>query len=71
MAKRKRTKKKHAIIYKIIHKSCISKDRQYNGQKKRDKKHAIIYKIIHKKLYIEGQTIQWPKEKGQKTCNNL
>ena len=26
---------------------------------------------MHKKLYIEGQTIQWPNEKGQKTCNNL
>ena len=30
-----------------------SKDRQYNGQKETDKR-------------IEGQTIQWPKENGQK-----
>ena len=32
-----------------------TKDRQYNGQKKKD----------------EGQTIQWSKEKGRKTDNTM
>ena len=34
------------------------KDRQYNGQKKKNKR-------THNDLQTEGQTIQWPKEKGQ------
>ena len=33
------------------------KDRQYNSQKKKDKR-------THNDLQTEGQTIQWPKEKG-------
>jgi hypothetical protein len=32
-----------------------TKDRQYNGQKKKD----------------EGQTIQWSKEKGRRTDNTM
>ena len=35
------------------------KDRQYNSQKKKDKR-------THNDLQTEGQTIQQPKEKGQK-----
>ena len=38
--------------------SITQKDRQYNGQKKKDEQSST-------KHYTEGQTIQWPKEKGQ------
>jgi hypothetical protein len=41
---------------KEVIKSRQSKDRQYNGQKKKDK--TIQWPK-------EGQTIQWPKEEGQ------
>jgi hypothetical protein len=51
MAKRKRTNNDLQ--------NSTQKDRQYNGQQKKDKQWST-------KHYTEGQTIQWPKEKGQK-----
>ena len=71
MAKRKRTEghERQTLQWPKEKGQKDTKDRLYNGQKKKDRRTRKTDSTMAKRKRTEGherQTLQWPKEKGQK-----